>query len=417
MVEWAPSRARIGWWALGALLAAAFAYVLSSFLGTFVVGVFLYYATRPLFRRINRRIKSRGVAAGVALVGLALPALALVGYALAIGLTALGNFLEGRNLASLQAVLGPYIDLSSVVRTPEQLLSSNGLHTLLNVLGPVLDYLGVLGTIGVNLFIALAVAYYLLRDDHRLAAWVRDRFADDRGVLVEFGRVVDGDLSNIFFGNILNALITATIGAIAYSVMDFFAPAGAGIPYAALIGLLAGVGSLVPIVGMKIVYVPVAGYLFARPLVFETGPPTWVPFAFLVVSIVVVDLVPDIFLRPYVTGRNLHVGMVMLSYVLGSVLFGWYGLLLGPLLLVVGYHFARIVLPELLLGSPIEPQAVNPNGTDGSGGDAESTRGDGEQTGSENDAGSDGDATGDDHPEGKRTDDEGDGGLASEGGD
>jgi predicted PurR-regulated permease PerM len=50
--------------------------------------------------------------------------------------------------------------------------------------------------------------------------------------------------------------------------------------------------------------------------------------------------------------------MVMLAYIFGPLLFGWYGIFLGPMLLVLLVHFVALVLPELLAGAPIEPQAI-----------------------------------------------------------
>jgi predicted PurR-regulated permease PerM len=41
-------------------------------------------------------------------------------------------------------------------------------------------------------------------------------------------------------------------------------------------------------------------------------------------------------------------GMVMFSYIFGPLLFGWYGLFLGPLLLVLVVGFSRTVLPAAL---------------------------------------------------------------------
>jgi hypothetical protein len=78
------------------------------------------------------------------------------------------------------------------------------------------------------------------------------------------------------------------------------------------------------------------------------------------VTVVIVDLLPDFVLRPYVSGRNLHIGLVMFAYILGPLLFGWYGIFLGPIILVLVFHFARVVLPELLVGKAIRPVAVDP---------------------------------------------------------
>jgi hypothetical protein len=38
----------------------------------------------------------------------------------------------------------------------------------------------------------------------------------------------------------------------------------------------------------------------------------------------------------------------MFAYIFGPLLFGWYGLFLGPLLLVVITDFARVVVPDLV---------------------------------------------------------------------
>lgn len=40
----------------------------------------------------------------------------------------------------------------------------------------------------------------------------------------------------------------------------------------------------------------------------------------------------------------------MLAYVLGTVVFGWSGLFIGPIVLAVGYHFATAVFPKLVGG-------------------------------------------------------------------
>jgi predicted PurR-regulated permease PerM len=157
--------------------------------------------------------------------------------------------------------------------------------------------------------------------------------------------------------------MTGAIGAISFSLLNYVAPAGLAIPYPALTGLLAGAASLIPVVGMKLVYVPVVGYLGFRAVLLGGGY-SFV-FLFFAVSFVIVDSVPDFVLRPYVSGRNLHVGLVMFAYILGPLLFGWYGIFLGPMILVFVVHFARIVLPELLTDEEIRPVAVDPGALGG----------------------------------------------------
>ncbi|WP_224449480.1 AI-2E family transporter [Haloprofundus salilacus] len=363
-------RSRLGWWFLALLLALALCYVVYSFVGTVVFGLFIYYATRPIFRRLDERIQPTSLAAAVAMFALVLPALALVGYALLIVIRQIGA-VTGNGISPEQLGIDPAVfdDLTALTNVQSllsgdvlQYVTASNLQSVLDSLGSAAGTLAFVGIGLIHLFVMVAFAFYLLRDDRKLADWFHSRIADKNGVTATYLRAIDNDLNSIFFGNILNAAVTGTIAVITYSALNAFAPPGVAIPAAALIGLLAGVASLIPIVGMKLVYFPVAIYMAVAALV---PPPNvaglWFVAAFALVSFVIVDTIPDLVLRPYVSGRSLHVGAVMLAYTLGPLLFGWYGIFLMPLLLVLVVHFARIILPELVSGEPIRPSAIDPS--------------------------------------------------------
>jgi predicted PurR-regulated permease PerM len=359
-------RARLGWWSLGVVLAAAVVFVVHAFVGTFVFGLFLYYATRPIYRRLSRRIRPASLAAAVSLFALALPAILLVLYALAIVIQQAVRYTNSGLLDLSQYPIDQ--ELLNAITDPERLLevdpssylSAEVVGQLTRSLSSAVDTLAFFGIGAVHLFVMIALAFYLLRDDRRLTNWALSTFGDERGVVLAYGAAVDHDLKAIFFGNILNAVLTGTIGVIAYTVLNVFSPAPeVAVPAAALVGLLAGVASIIPVVGMKLVYVPVA--LYMALVTFLVDPQLlWFVAAFVVVSFVVVDTIPDLVLRPYVSGRSLHVGSVMIAYTFGPLLFGWYGIFLMPMLLVLVFHFARIVLPELVQGRDIQPFALDP---------------------------------------------------------
>ena len=198
-----------------------------------------------------------------------------------------------------------------------------------------------------DVVVAFTIAFYLLRDGGRLRSLL-ENYLDQHSAALDGGRLdsyfdaIDADLETVFFGNILNALLIAVIGAVSYSALNLFAPAAFDIPYAVLVGILAGAGSLIPVVGMKIVYVPVIAYLGGLAAMNGAG---WdFVAAFAAVSVVVVDTIPDLALRPWVSGGDLHLGTVMFAYIFGPLVFGWYGLFLGPLVLVLVVHFYDIVL-------------------------------------------------------------------------
>ncbi|WP_128476280.1 AI-2E family transporter [Halorussus pelagicus] len=361
--EFSFDRERIAWWLVAVALLAAVGYVVSAFLGTFLLGLFVYYATRPIYRRLLGRLHQPTLTAATALLGLAFPGLVLLAYTVVVSISELSS-LAGVGVKELEGVLGAEMNLSQLLdpqqllallqTTPQQLqadiqqfAAQRGTETAREILGTLFTLLGIVASTALGIIITLVVAFYLLRDDHRLAAWFRTEVANEDGPTVAFARAVDEDLETVYFGNILTAFVIGVVAAVSYNLLDLLAPAAVSVPSPTLLGLLSGLASLVPVVGMKLVYVPL-GIVLAVVAAVTDPAQLWFPAAFLLVAFVVVDTIPEFVLRPYVSGRDLHTGLVLLAYVVGPVLFGWYGLFLGPLLLVLVVHFVRVIVPELV---------------------------------------------------------------------
>lgn len=361
------NRERVAWWLIFGVLGLIIAFILYSYVGTIVLGLFVYYATRPIYRRLSHRIQSRSLAAGLALGVLAFPGILLIVYTVFVSIQQLSE-LAGIDLQQYESVLGPYIQtvlgqqnpqdaINQILSNPQQLTQYLDPRTASGVVTSAGGYLGAAASGLIHVFIALIIAFYLLRDDQKLAGWFSSQISGENSATNAYLTEVDTDLETIYFGNILNAFVVAVVAAITYTALDSIAPPEVGIPAAVLLGLLTGLGSLIPVVGMKIVYVPIGLYLAGRSLV--TSPQSiWFPIVFLLVAAVIVDGVTELLLRPYISGRNLHVGLVLFAYILGPLLFGWYGLFLGPLLLVLLVHSARIILPDLLHGRELTPFAT-----------------------------------------------------------
>ncbi|MEF8822282.1 MAG: AI-2E family transporter [Halovenus sp.] len=352
--------------------------VLSRFLPTLVFTVFLYYASRPIYRRLatlplpdplaeQALPYKKQVHAATTIFFFLLPFVFLLGYTFFLVIPELQEFfgegglgaaylsqfqgLQGEGPPGPLAGLGPG-DLLTM--GPAELIDLLRNATVQSWLGRISDTLigslSLLATVLLRVFIMLAGTYYLLTDGPRLVGWFLDTF-DGSGVLRKYAAVVDDELSSILFGNILNALVTGIIGILVFTLYNLFAPDSVQIPFAPLVGALTGAGSLIPVVGMKIVYVPVAALLAVSAIV--TGQAValvWV-LAFLLVTLVVVDTIPDFVIRPYVSGDLTHVGLLMFAYILGPIAFGFYGIFLGPILLVLVIQFLLIIVPYIITGS------------------------------------------------------------------
>ena len=364
------------WLAVGGTIAFMFLLTFTAFAGTFLFGLFFYYATRPVYDRIRQYVDSDGIAAALSLFALAVPILLLLAYTVLVGLQEFNQFTDENDLGELQdtveSVVGevPQVrNIQDLLQDPGTVLSDPSLRNLIETsFGEVLGYLSFLGNGAFHVFVMIVIAYYLLKDGRRLSRWAQSTYDDE--TITEFARDVDDDFESVFFGNMLNSFLTAILAAIVYSLLNVYvAPSGVSVPFPALVGLLMAPASLIPVIGILAVYVPV-GVGMAVDAYLTDPALLWFPVLFFVVSFVVIGAMPDFVLRPYVAAGSLHNGAITLAYTFGPLLFGWYGIFLGPVVLVLATHFARVVVPDLLGDRGLEPYAVDPVYTDRGGGPA-----------------------------------------------
>ncbi|WP_101294397.1 AI-2E family transporter [Halegenticoccus soli] len=365
MARWNHTRVQLLWWAAGVGIVAVVAFALYSLVGALVFGIFLYYATRPISRRLDRYVDNSDATAALTLLAVGLPMLLVVGYGLFQGLGELNQFLASNDLGRYRSYLRPHVDLARISNL--QRLSERIQQGRSGPLGPVswtairrylsalLRYASVIFGVLLDAFVMLLVAFYLLQADDAVGRWFRRTFERERSV-VAFAESVDADLERIYWGNLVVVGITALIAGVTYYGLRSISPQGVTVPYVVLSAALTGIFTLVPVVGIKLFYFPMTGYLLLVAVTREAAP-LWFPVAFFLVTLVVVDTVPDFFIRSYVSSGDIHAGLVLMSYVFGSVAFGWYGIFLGPIVLVLFLHFARTILPMLLRGVPVESRA------------------------------------------------------------
>ncbi|MDS0292668.1 AI-2E family transporter [Halogeometricum luteum] len=359
----AIDRRRVGWWLVAAGVAGIVGLFLYSFVGTFVLGLFVYYGARPVNRRIQRVVGSRGLSATVTLLFIVVPTLALLGYAGFVALRELTATLDsGTVTLLLNRLPGDQQTLAGVARNFPQFVQQLGdMSQFRQALQTAAGALGTLTTGLLHLTLALAFAFFLYRDGHRLQAWYRKTVGGRDTAAYSYLAGVDADLEVVYFGNVLTVL-AVTLGSMAvYNGYNVLAPSAVELPFPTLLAVLTGLATFVPLVVGKLVYVP-ATALLAWRAVQADGSLLVYPAGFLVVVFLLLDILPQSVVRPYISGQTMHEGAVLFAYILGTALFGWYGLFLGPLLLVIVVQFANFVLEDLLWGRPFSPLPTDTTG-------------------------------------------------------
>ncbi len=337
----------------GIAVAVLVGYLAQRFIAPLTVSVFLYYSTRRYYKSLRRLRLPARLRAVTVLASLAVPLVLLISYATVLLVLETRAFVVQYDLLDLATTNIRWF--SGIDRIPE--FSAQGLYDAYQSgdLSPFIDFASghasllttLVSGFFLNLFIVVIVTYYLLIDGHRIRHWLL-RFDDD-AIIREYLEDVDRELESVLFGNLLNVIAISLIAIASFMGYNALVPAAVEVPYPTLAGTLTGIASLVPVVGMKIVYLPVT-VVAALPVAIGGADQGLLVYivGLLLVAVVVIDTIPDLVLRPLLSGENTHVGLLMLAYTLGPVVLGFYGLFFAPIVLVVALTFADTALPQLL---------------------------------------------------------------------
>lgn len=340
--------------AVGTGIAAVFlvvAYAFYVFVAAFVFAVFLYYAVRPIFRVLSRFRLHRRLRAALAIILFGLPFLILIAYSVAIVAAEIQTFLGEQDL-TVDGTEQLISELNIAGLDLEALQGLAGGDTQLSfdiVADSLFSAVSIVGSVFVQLLLVVFAAYYMLVDGPRLVKWLLDTY-DRSGIGRQYVRAVDSELSLALFGNIVNIFFTAIITIGTFYAYNVFAAPTVSVPFPALLGALTGIASLIPVVGIKLVYVPLCFGLGANAILAEEPELLVTVLALLLVSALIVDLVPDFVIRAQVSSEDTHSGLLLIAYIVGPSVFGFYGLFLAPIVLVCATNAVKILLPYTITG-------------------------------------------------------------------
>ena len=103
------SRPRVTWCTVGTVLALVVGVALLTFTGALVTALFLYYASRPVYRRLRPRL-GRSLAAATSIATLVVPLVLLVVYTAMIVVRELQALDQEVGLGSLRQAVSPYFE-------------------------------------------------------------------------------------------------------------------------------------------------------------------------------------------------------------------------------------------------------------------------------------------------------------------
>ncbi len=293
--------------------------VLLAFGGVFAI------LSRPIHRAFFRLVRSESVSALLTIIvgtaALVVPVayflIALYGElsglfsSLHIDLGAAGDFIERHIPAEFHGQVPLIMDEFG------RLLRGVGTALSGNLVGLFSD----VATVTFDFFVVLIAAYYLLRDGTKVKRLLLqlsplgDKYDEQifRRVIVAVRAVMGG----VLMIGVLKAVLTSITFAFC------------GVPTPIFWGVMAGLASMVPVVGTAIVTVPAIGYLLMYGHYVAA-------VVLLLVSIFFIGTV-DNFLQPKLveSKTNIHPLLILLSILGGFKFYGFAGFVLGPLTLAM----------------------------------------------------------------------------------
>ncbi len=319
------------WFLFGLLLALGIVSfrIVSVFVDYVLVALFLAYLTYPAFPWLVKRLRYRQLAAFVLLIvmlGAVLVPLGFIVGELAKELQGVGQSVGAGSLDNITTELRQ--DFNRLLGREGADPTNDFVFERLeqNVQGVVTSLVNnlfsALAEAVIGIFILIYVMYYVYLDGPRLIRFLQEILPMQEAHRDLMFHEIELVVKAVMYGQVLTALIQAAIGGIGFWIF--------GVPNVIFWSVLMFILALLPIVGPPLVWVPAVMYLWI------IGGDKFSAIGLAVYSGILVSTIDNI-IRPKLIGSKAHVHpVVVLLGVLGGIaVFGFSGLILGPLVLSI----------------------------------------------------------------------------------
>ena len=336
-----------------AILLLAF-YITRPFLPALITGAIMAYLSYPLYKKIIRRIKNKDFASLIVVVFIVL--LFTVPFVIVLGLvskeayrtyTTLSEQSLGTNFLKIICKDESWLSCKTI-KSFVGFLPESDLDYYLKItvekitvfiINNVSKFLASIPLIFLNFFVMMFVVYYLLKDGESIAKRIKDilplKESHKEHVMERFHDVTYA----VFYGNISIAILQGVLGGIGFLIV--------GVPSPALWGFVMVIFALIPYFGTAIIWLPAAlNFIFIGYLQNDNSS-TIRGIALIIYGIFVISSIDNI-LKPKMIGAKakVHPILVLLGVLGGLAMFGFIGLILGPIMLALLMTFVDIYEEE-----------------------------------------------------------------------
>jgi predicted PurR-regulated permease PerM len=350
---------RFGLWLVMSLLVVTLLWMARPVLVPFVLGLILAYLLLPLVHWLERHLPARfrdwGIARPLSIILTYLLFILIIAGIVAFVVPVIGpqmgTFVERvpqyyEQLGDLVQEGRDWYD-TNIPESWKATIEENLSEIAQGVLSQAKDSLfGMVRTVfsSIGFLIGLVIVpfwlFYILQDESRVKSGIMEALHPElRPDVRSLATLIDEVLSAYVRGQLLLCLFVGALATVSLLII--------GVPFAPVLGLIAGILEVLPNIG------PYLGAVPAILVALATNPVSaiWVAVAFFAIQ-----LIENLVLVPRISGKSvkLHPALVMLVLVIGGQLAGFWGMLIAvPITAVLRDVFLYLYLR--LLDDPLSP--------------------------------------------------------------
>lgn len=303
---------------------------LDSILIAIAVSYLLSFAHRKINSRLNNELLSSLIVISSILGFLTLGLYFFINNAYYISgqFEVVAGSIEDNIVAALEALQVPEVFINNV----ESYLG--GISTTASDF--VIDVFEALPAIMIDVGIFLVTAIFVYRDRSKLKAEM-DGILDglpetEEKILKSLLQSIDSILRGVFVTQSIVAFLMALATGIGFYLISLIT---SPMPLIPLWSLLIALAALLPLIAGFMIYGPVGLYYMV------IGSQPIKGSLILIYGIIFLQILPEIFLRPYVGSKSLdeHPLIIFIGFLAGPLVLGLKGLILGPLILILTKEF------------------------------------------------------------------------------
>ena len=303
--------------------------IVSSFISSLIVAVILAIIFNPLYKKIRRIVKKKVIASGITIflifLILIIPLLFLTGPIIRETTTIQTTFnqLDFTSLSQkIQDITNTGVNLNTYAKSYSAKLSGFFINATSNI------FLTVMGGI-LSIFIVGFTMFFIFMNSPAILRKVRELIPLTKEKKNKLFKDIQNTTNGIIFGLVISGMLQGIAGAIGFFIL--------GIPNAIFWGIIMTILAILPAIGATAIWVPTSIYLLATDSMIR-GVLLFLYGLFIISSI-------ENILKPKLIGRkaNIHPIVILLGLLGGLKVFGFAGLLIGPLILSLLVVFYRTI--------------------------------------------------------------------------